>query len=68
MSITILQKNYKKLESRLGTLERLMREFFGGELKDEKLQKLESISKKLDKGYGRRIASRGEFQRYLKSL
>ena len=68
MSITTLQKNYKKLENRLGMIERLIREFFGGELKDEELKKLESISKKMDKGQGRRIASRGEFQQYLESL
>ena len=68
MSITTIQKNYKKLENRMETLEQVIKEFFSGELKEEKIKKLEKISKQLDRGSGRRFSSHHDFQQYLKSL
>ncbi len=68
MSAVILQKNYKKLENRLESLEQIIKEFFAGELQEAKIKKLDKISRQLDEGGGRRFASHREFQRYLKSL
>ena len=68
MSITILQKNYKKLEQKIETIEQMVRTFFAGELKEEKIKKLEKLSQQLDAGQGKRFTSYRAFQQYLRSL
>lgn len=68
MSITMLQKSYKKLEYRIKNIEQMVREFFAGELKEGKVKKLEKLSQQLDVGQGKRFTSHQAFQRYLKSL
>ena len=68
MTTVTLEKGYKKLASRLKNLEQVVLEFFGGELKESKLKKLELISKKIDGGSGKHFVSHREFKNYLKSL
>ena len=68
MSTTILEKNYKKLENRLGNLEKFVKFKFEDELTSKEVLKLMKISEKLDKGAGRRFHGGREFFRYLKSL
>lgn len=68
MTTVTLEKNYKNIEIRLENLEKLIKAFFQDELKQQKLSKLERISKRLDQGAGKRFFSQREFLRYLKSL
>ncbi|OGY64368.1 MAG: hypothetical protein A3E64_01925 [Candidatus Harrisonbacteria bacterium RIFCSPHIGHO2_12_FULL_48_16] len=68
MSTAILQKNYKRLENRLETLEQIIGELFVAGLKEGKVKMLEKVSKELDKGRGKRFFSYRKFQQYLKSL
>jgi len=68
MGITTLQKNYKKLEHKIETIEQMVRTFFAGELKEEKVKQLEKLSQQLDAGQGKRFTSHRAFQQYLRSL
>ena len=68
MTTVTLQKNYKKLENRLGAIERILKVFMGDELSSSKVRKLELLSKKLDEGAGKRFGSHRAFSQYVKSL
>lgn len=46
----------------------MVKGFFAGELKEEKVKKLEKLSQQLDAGQGKRFTSYQAFQRYIKSL
>lgn len=68
MTTATLQKSYQKLESRLGALERMLKVLMEGEVLPSKVKQLERLSKKLDKGAGKRFVSSRAFSRYIKSL
>lgn len=68
MTTVTLEKNYKKLESRLETLEKLVRALAQSEIRAEKILQWERTSRDLDAGRGRRFSSHRAFEKYLKSL
>ncbi len=66
MTTVTLEKNYKKLKSRLETLEKLVKVLVNSEIKAEKILQWEKTSRDLDRGLGKRIRSQKELVRYFK--
>ncbi len=68
MTAATIQQSYKKLEERVRKLEKIVTTALQDEISSERLKKLERISRALDKGKGKRLASPQSFFQYLDSL